>query len=153
MAEIRISQLTAKASNLAGTDEFAIAEDDGAGGYVSKKITGAELKGAFSLQFNTVTTFVLQEYTLVLSDSNKMVEIDATAGSITINIPLNSSVAFPIGTEILFSQKNTSDVTIKFPGGTLLAEGGKVVTVGQYAVGSLIKRDTDTWYVMGNLTT
>ena len=36
MAEIRISQLTAKSSNLASTDEFAIAESDGAGGFVSK---------------------------------------------------------------------------------------------------------------------
>lgn len=45
MADIKISQLTAKASDLANTDEFAIAEDDGAGGFVSKKITGAEIKG------------------------------------------------------------------------------------------------------------
>ena len=44
MAEIRISQLTAKSSNLASTDEFAIAESDGAGGFVSKKINGAQLK-------------------------------------------------------------------------------------------------------------
>ena len=43
MAEIKISQLTAKGANLSSTDEFAIAEDDGAGGYVSKKITGAEI--------------------------------------------------------------------------------------------------------------
>lgn len=46
MAEIKISQLTAKGANLANTDEFAIAEDDGAGGYVSKKITGAEIIAA-----------------------------------------------------------------------------------------------------------
>ena len=48
MAEIKISQLTAKGANLANTDEFAIAEDDGAGGYVSKKITGAEIIAAAS---------------------------------------------------------------------------------------------------------
>jgi hypothetical protein len=67
MAEIRISQLTAKASNLASTDEFAIAEDDGAGGYVSKKITGAQIKDS-TLNSVTVTT-----YNLVLTDAHKTV--------------------------------------------------------------------------------
>ena len=43
MAEIKISDLTAKNANLSNTDEFAIAESDGAGGFVSKKITGQEI--------------------------------------------------------------------------------------------------------------
>ena len=43
MAEIKISDLTAKSANLSNSDLFVIAESDGAGGYVSKKITGAEI--------------------------------------------------------------------------------------------------------------
>ena len=43
MAEIKISDLTAKSANLSNTDLFAIAESDGAGGYTSKKITGQEI--------------------------------------------------------------------------------------------------------------
>ena len=43
MAEIKISDLTAKSANLSNNDLFVIAESDGAGGYVSKKITGAEI--------------------------------------------------------------------------------------------------------------
>ena len=43
MAEIKISDLRAKNANLANTDLFVIAESDGAGGFVSKKITGAEI--------------------------------------------------------------------------------------------------------------
>ena len=43
MAEIKISDLTAKSANLSNTDLFAIAESDGAGGFVSKKITGQEI--------------------------------------------------------------------------------------------------------------
>lgn len=43
MAEIKISDLTAKSANLSNTDLFVIAESDGAGGYVTKKITGAEI--------------------------------------------------------------------------------------------------------------
>lgn len=43
MAEIKISDLTAKGANVDSTDLFIISEDDGAGGYVSKYVTGAEL--------------------------------------------------------------------------------------------------------------
>ena len=43
MAEIKISDLTAKGANIANTDRFVIAESDGAGGFNSKYITGAEI--------------------------------------------------------------------------------------------------------------
>jgi len=45
MAEKKISQLTAKGTNLASTDLIPIAESDGLGGYVTKHITGAEVVG------------------------------------------------------------------------------------------------------------
>lgn len=43
MAEIKISDLTAKGANIANTDRFVIAESDGAGGFNSKYITGSEI--------------------------------------------------------------------------------------------------------------
>ena len=43
MAEIKISDLTAKGANITNTDRFVIAESDGAGGFNSKYITGAEI--------------------------------------------------------------------------------------------------------------
>ena len=48
MAEIKISDLTAKGANLDSTDLLIISEDDGAGGYVSKYVTGAELASGAS---------------------------------------------------------------------------------------------------------
>ena len=148
MAEIRISQLTAKASSLADTDEFAIAEDDGAGGYVSKKITGAELKGGLTeIEFNTQSA----TYTLALTDQNKMVEINNGSAN-EIIIPLNSAVAFPIGTQILVAQLGTGQTSIgKSFGVNLYAEGNKLKIVGQYGIATLIKKSTDLWYVAGNL--
>ena len=59
MAEKKISQLTAKGSNLEETDLFIISKSDGSGGYDTKYLTGAEVK---SLTVNTQTdtyTFVL----------------------------------------------------------------------------------------------
>ena len=43
MADIKISQLTAKGSAIAATDLLEIAESNGAGGYVAKSVTGANI--------------------------------------------------------------------------------------------------------------
>ena len=43
MADIKISQLTAKGAAIAATDLLEIAESNGAGGYVAKSVTGANI--------------------------------------------------------------------------------------------------------------
>ena len=43
MANVKISQLTAKGSNIAKTDRIAIAQDDGGGTFSSKYVTGEQL--------------------------------------------------------------------------------------------------------------
>jgi len=46
MADLKISQLTAKGSAIANTDLVEISESDGAGGYVTKSVTGANIIGS-----------------------------------------------------------------------------------------------------------
>ena len=147
----KISELPAKGANLETGDLVPIASVDAGSptGYTTKYVTGSEVLDEnalieFNAQFGT--------YTLVLSDAGKMVEIN-DAGPSNLLVPLNSAVAFPIGTQILFSQAGAGEVTVKFTGGTLLSEGTKLTTVGQYALGTLIKKSTDVWYVSGNLKT
>tara|TARA_R110002167_G_scaffold9988_5_gene46165 strand:+ start:32 stop:487 length:456 start_codon:yes stop_codon:yes gene_type:complete len=148
MADKKISALTAKASNLDSTDIFAIAEDDGAGGFDSKGITGDEIKKAITQIDKSAQT---ASYTLVLTDRDKLVEMD-NASANNLSIPLNASVAFPIGTQILIVQKGAGQCTIlPISGVNLYAEDSKVKTVGQYALATLVKCDTDTWYLGGNL--
>ena len=43
MADKKITQLPAKGLTLAATDLLEISESDGAGGYVSKSVTGANI--------------------------------------------------------------------------------------------------------------
>lgn len=150
MAEIRISQITAKSSNLASTDEFAIAESDGSGGFVSKKISGAEItKGITEIDFNTQSA----TYTLVLDDQNKVVEVNNGSAN-EIIVPLNSAVAFPIGTKILVAQLGAGQTTIgKSVGVTFFSQGNKLKLVGQYSIATLIKKSTNTWYLFGDITT
>ena len=46
MADIKISQLTAKGTSIASTDLIEISESNGAGGYVTKSVTGANIIGS-----------------------------------------------------------------------------------------------------------
>lgn len=149
MSDKKISELTAKSSNLETTDVFAIAEDDGAGGYASKGITGDEIKKAITEVSHNAQTGTA--YTLVIGDRDKLVEMD-NASANTLTIPTNASVAFPIGTQILIVQKGAGQTTISGDTGvTVYSEDSKVKTVGQYALATLIKCASDTWYLGGNL--
>ena len=92
-------------------------------------------------------------YTLVLSDADKMVEMNvATANQVTV--PLNSSVAFPIGTQIMVSQYGAGQTTIApvSAGVTLRSVGGWLKIAAQYGIVTLAKVGTDEWYVYGALT-
>ena len=91
-------------------------------------------------------------YTLVLTDEAKTVTL-TNASSITLTVPPNSSVAFPIGTQIVLYQGNAGQVRIAPGSGvTLNSNGSKLKLTGQYAVASLIKIASDTWVVGGNLS-
>lgn len=146
MAEKKISQLTAKGSNLEETDLFIISKSDGSGGYDTKYLTGAELK---SLTVNTQT----DTYTFVLTDANKLVELN-NAATKTFTIPTNSGVAFPIGTQITLAQIGAGQLRVAAAvGATLRSSGGKTKIAAQYGVATLIKRATDEWYLYGDITT
>ena len=146
MSDKKISQLTAKGTFLEDTDLFIISKSDGSGGYDTKYITGAEVK---QLELNKEGT----SYTLVLADLNRLVEMeDGSANNLTI--PPNSSVAFPVGSIIYISQLGAGQTTV-VPGSgvTLRSSGGKTKLAAQYAMGRLIKRGTNEWYLSGDITT
>ena len=90
-------------------------------------------------------------YTLVLSDADKLVEMNvATANNLTI--PLNSSVAFSTGTQILLAQYGAGQTTIVATSGvTVRSNGGKLKLNAQYSGATLIKIATDEWYLFGDI--
>ena len=90
-------------------------------------------------------------YTLVLSDKDKLIEMENAAAN-TLTVPLNSSVAFDVGTQILIVQKDAGTTTIAAAAGvTLLSKDGNLDIGGQYGAATCIKIATDTWYVIGDL--
>lgn len=106
--------------------------------------------GSTLISYNRQTS---TPYTLVLTDVDKMVEMNvATANQVTV--PLNSSVAFPIGAQIMVSQYGAGQTTIApvSAGVTLRSVGGWLKTAAQYGIVTLAKVGTDEWYVYGALT-
>jgi hypothetical protein len=90
-------------------------------------------------------------YTLVLADADKLVEMNvATANDLTI--PLNSSVAFATGTQILLAQYGAGQTTIVPTSGvTVRSNGAKLKLNVQYSGATLIKIGTDEWYLFGDI--
>ena len=121
--------------------------------------TSATFTGALTVQsglvapllFNRITT----TYTLVLADQGKMIEANFST-NLVITVPLNLNVAFPIGTEISFVMRNTGTVQIVgevgFSSVTVNSAGGLNTISTQYGAASLVKVDTNEWYLYGNLT-
>jgi hypothetical protein len=90
-------------------------------------------------------------YTLVLSDADKLVEMNVGSAN-NLTIPLNSSVAFPTGTQILLAQYGAGQTTIVATSGvTVRSNGGKLKLNVQYSGATLIKIGTDEWYLFGDI--
>lgn len=91
-------------------------------------------------------------YILALTDANKIVTI-TNENAVTLTVPLNSSVAFPVNTTIMIAQLGAGQVTITpaTVGVTIHSYDSALKIVGQYASCSLIKLATDTWLCVGNL--
>ena len=90
------------------------------------------------------------DYTLVLGDAGKTILIDSTIDR-TVTIPTDASVPFAIGQRLDIVRMNTGNVTI---GGTptILSKNSNKKIAARYSGATLIKTDTDTWVLIGDLT-
>lgn len=92
-------------------------------------------------------------YTLVLADAGKMVSL-SNASAITMTVPPNSSVAFPVNTRIDLVQYGAGQVTVAAGSGvTIRSSGSKLKLSGQYSGATLWKKATDEWVLIGDITT
>jgi len=91
------------------------------------------------------------DYTLVLTDAGKVIEINS-GSSENVTIPPNSSVAFPVGTQIVVVRLGAGAVVIvEGSGVTTRSDGDKNKIKSQYSSCVLIKHETNEWYIFGNL--
>ena len=90
-------------------------------------------------------------YTLVLSDADKLVEMNVASAN-NLTVPPNSSVAFSTGTQILLAQYGAGQTTVVAGSGvTIRSNGGKLKLNAQYSGATLIKIASDEWYLFGDI--
>ena len=91
-------------------------------------------------------------YTLsALTERDNLIEV-ASGSATTITIPLNSAVAFPVGTSIDILQTSTGQVTIAGDAGVTVNSTPGLKLRTQWSSATLFKRATNTWVVFGDLT-
>lgn len=117
----------------------------------SSTITGATIDNTTTTKaYRPANTQTGTSYTLVLGDGGQMITLN-NASAITLTIPANASVAFPVGTEIDLVQLGAGQVTVAITTDTLDSYTSKVKLAGQYAGGTLKKITSTSWVLIGNL--
>lgn len=90
-------------------------------------------------------------YTFVLSDAGKICEF-SNSSAVTVTVPPNSSVAFPVGTQIDIVQTGAGKVTLAQGSGvTIKSIASQKSLAAQEAGGTLYKRDTNVWSFGGTI--
>ena len=119
--------------------------------FVANQILTAAEQNALATAMIAINAQVAS-YTAVLTDDGKLVTMsNASANNFTV--PPNSSVAFGIGTQLNIAQLGAGQTTIVAGAGvTLNSAGTKLKLKEQYAVATCVKTDTNTWFVVGNLS-
>lgn len=151
-------RLTSGASFATGVWAFTVAYVDHAGSF-SDAIPGdivldfAPASEGSLGGFNSVQTIrsVTGADTLVLADAGKYLRC-ANGSSFNLTVPLNSSVAFSIGTHIDIIQSGAGQVTIVATGGVTINATPGLKLTGQWAGATLVKVGTNEWDLVGNLT-
>jgi hypothetical protein len=93
-------------------------------------------------------------YTTVLADNGKLIT-QTNASAIATTIPLNSSVAYPVGAQINIAQLGAGQITVAGAVGVTVVSTGATAatpkTRAQYSTLTCVQTATDNWLVMGDI--
>jgi hypothetical protein len=131
--------------------------------FTNKTLTSPTINGAtiatstltspkVNLGINTQTGTT---YTTVLDDNGKLVTL-SNASAITLTIPPNSSVAYPVGAQLNLAQLGAGQVTFAGGSGVTIVSTGSTASApklrAQYSTATAVQTSTDNWLVMGDIS-
>ena len=91
-------------------------------------------------------------YTLsALTERDSLIEV-ASASAVTITVPTNATVAYPVGTSIDILQTGAGQITVAGAGGVTVNATPGLKLRTQWSGATLFKRATDTWVLYGDLS-
>lgn len=89
---------------------------------------------------------------LELIDAGTTIQMNVSSAH-TVTIPTNAQVPFQIGTQIAFVQIGLGQTSFTSPLGVeILSKNSNKKISARYSPATLIKRDTNTWILIGDLT-
>jgi len=123
---------------------------------VTGNISGGNINAntnGFAIGYKEIPPVVLSgNDTIALEDSGKHFR-STTAGNITLSIPTNATVAFPTGTAISIVEQAAGNILVNAISGVTLYHAGNSTAgnrvLSTYGVATLMKVDTDTWFISG----
>ena len=103
---------------------------------------------------NANLTTKTSNHTLELADAGRTLDIDVATTN-TVTVPTNAAVPFLIGTQIAFIQTGAGQ-TVFSPSDPvtviILSKNSNRKISSRYSPATLIKKDTNTWVLVGDLT-
>jgi hypothetical protein len=115
------------------------------------------INGNFTELYNTVYLGIATKtasYTLGFTDVLSVQKLDHASTPIVATVPANSSVAFPIGTEIIFMRYGAAACSFVAAGGvTIRSKDSALKISSQYETAILLKIGTDEWLLAGAIST
>jgi len=111
--------------------------------YPAKSLSIAEyVDGQIPLLAMTQNAQTGVSYSFVLTDFTKLVTI-SNAGAVAVTLPLESSVAWPAGTQLRILNIGAGTVTVAGAAGVTI--NGTPLTLAQFKAATLVKTGTNTW--------
>lgn len=93
----------------------------------------------------------LASYEPALDDAGKTITFDSSSTS-NVTIPPNSSKAFPLGTRFDVLRMGTGAVTfVQGSGVTILSKNSNKSIASRWSGATIVKTDTNTWVLVGDL--
>jgi hypothetical protein len=124
--------------------------------YLASNITVGNISGktnGFTLGYLEMPQVASGNVTLALSDSGKHF-YNTTASPQTITVPSFANVAFGNGTVISIANQSTSNISVDLQSGVILYLAGNATsaarTITSYGVATLLKVNTNTWFINGS---
>jgi len=116
-------------------------------------ITIVEAAGVIELSSTklTINEQVGVSYILALNDAGKEIKMTNLANNV-VTIPINTDIAFAIGTIIGIFQYGAGETSVAPAAGvTMRSPDGRDTLYEQYSTCALIKLDTDEWQLLGDI--